>query len=674
MSGVVTSFGLPLARPATFVSVKALASGRAGTVDPNRIAVLIGEAEGGAPYSPVVVTAAEIDSTWRAGDLVKSGKLHFNPSPNGDLRPNSAIMVNVRPGTSAVAFFYPTGAVAATFTVASYVTGVVTLTVATTTVTPARTRLTFTGGKVFELTVDAQPGLTLTGKLVSGANPVATDTASYTAPFFGLETNTFRERANLTNFSLATQTNGAYTLSVTDTDNGNGGYAFTDVGLGLVVRYKAVIGGTKTLTIANVGGVQTLTTAISLQASDNLSIQLSGQTTRAVAALIALNPNYEVIVGRDGSLDANTLDNVAAGDISAALSLKALKSDFALLLQNNPLALQYTKFIPGLGTGATIVAAAGSFYGGVSAATTANDWALGMESLKDFSFHSLVPLVDGTNVNFAAILAGIRAANAARADYLSSEFSHIFEPGNDTLLPVTDTKANVDAYVILAGGDIATISDPRISKIVTTGTIADPVTGLARRARLFEVAAMVAGLRMALGADIPVTYKNVRLSAAYPKMSFAQSNKMVGLGGFVLETPGRGSVVRVVFNRTTYIGESNAVYESEQGMSIVDSIARGFKESVLDSVIGNKLDAGAFADLSKKARDYLDGFVARGWLTSGFDAQGNAVAPYSFELLPTSYQGRLIRMKVRISPVLEPLVLEAGFTAQAVDFIVTSQV
>lgn len=666
-----TSGGYETNRPNVFVTIKVAQQARTALVDGDRTIVLVGEAEGGAPNTPYLVRSErEATEILRRGQLLDAAKLAFSPSPNRSLRPPAMLLVNPKPGTPARHDFLSTNAaITLTATTGGPASGEaalgVNLSAALAGAIPKGTRFTFTGSKVVETTADfGTVGTTgaqsINVKWISGAAIVAgatPDTASYVEAMFVLETVTYRELANQTTYAVSGAKATGYTITVKDTETGLS-LTGTDLGLGLLIRYTGATAGTATVAVATVSGVKRLQTAIPSDPAQAVDIPLAGKKIRDLVTILNNVGVYAAVSARDGNLDADLLDVAAAVDIKVAnpVKLTATKGDISLFFATR--AADFVKYTSGPADGSLATGVSGYFARGASGTTLTADWQAAVEALADHSFAVIVPLTDDE-----AIASAVRSVNADRSDPSVGRFGQVFLGAPMADQPADSTVAVVNAWLTTVQQKVQNINDHRTVYVVSTATVADPVTGVARKAKTFEVAAMLAGLKAALGPDIPLTYKNLAVSEPFPKMDNTRSDRAVKYGALALEVAGVGGPTRVILGRNAYVGEPRAVYESEQGVAITNSIARSFKALQESFIPGNKANTSQLTLFAREAERFYESFARRGWLTAGLDTvTGEPVPAYRVEVLPTAYQGRLVRSRATVNPALEFVAAEHEMT------------
>jgi hypothetical protein len=674
---VITSYGTETDRPLTAVTIVALGQAITSLFDGDRIFSLIGEADGGAAGKAYFVrNEREVDLVLRGGALRDSANAAFSASPDRSRRPAGGIVVNIRPGTPARKDFLGNGApITLTAGAGSTATSLVLAAVSGLTgPIPVGTVLSFaSGAKVVKTAAPITNNAgtqTVAITTISGALIAASDTASYVEAVFILETKRVRDRANQTTYNLSGSAALGYTLSIKDNDTGDS-ISVSNLGKGLQLRYVGAAAGAKTVTITTVGGVKRLQTAIAGNSAENLDIPLpAGTTIRSLLSTLANFPAYQALIGRDANLDASLLDPVSAVDISAGYAvLMAINGDIALYFSSGSPASLVT-YTAGPSAGTLVSPVAGYFTGATSSNPTNTDWAAGVNALREYSFSTISAITDDETV-----LAGIRTALAARADPSQARWTQFFQGGLMSDLPADSSSAAVSAYIATITTKIASINDPRVQYVASTLTINDPNTGIPRTAKTYEVAAMLAGLAAALGPNISLTYKTLVGSAPFPDYDVSGlnlSNRAVGIGATILETSGLTGPVRVVLDRTTYVGEPNRIYESGQGMRTADAIGRSIKGIEEAYIPGAPGLTETLTDYRRALDELHKSFQARNWITPGINTLGQKVDAYDLEIRPTQFEGRYVRTLSTVNIVLELLVGEHNLTPQVVEIETTT--
>ena len=154
-------------------------------------------------------------------------------------------------------------------------------------------------------------------RAVVAVNVLGGTQASYTildsanAAFATVKTKSFREVANQAYLSISGNRTVGYSVAITDPITGMK-IIVNRVGLGIYVQYTGS-GTAATLSVTDVGGVRTLSTAVTGgQTGENLNIPLVGLTLRTLAQKIQSSGPYTVQLARDGNLLASLLDTTAA--------------------------------------------------------------------------------------------------------------------------------------------------------------------------------------------------------------------------------------------------------------------------------------------------------------------------------------------------------------------------
>lgn len=382
----------------------------------------------------------------------------------------------------------------------------------------------------------------------------------------------------------------------------------------------------------------------------NLDIAVNAtMLVRDLLALINRTGVFQAISLRDSSLAANVLDVMGAAvdaNTGTPAVFTATKGDLAYFFQTR--GVDVVEYADGVSTLAP-VATTGNFLGGVSGVLTPTNWSTGLNALFAYNFSSIVAVTVDEGVQTAVSATVTERNSAARG-----QFTQIFRPYDDALLPVDSSSTAVNAYLSGVRQKTATLNDAATQLAISTGTISDPSTGLLRRAKLTEVAVMLAGLAAGYGPNVSLTYKTINLSRPFPELDLIRSNEAVRIGAVAFEVAGIGGPTRIIDDRTTFVGSSDAIRESGQGIRVVYAIARGFKALQETYIPGQSASVQQLASFRDAGDRYYANFEERGWITQGRDpVTGVQLPAYTFTVLPTTQQGRVVRSIASINPTLE---------------------
>jgi hypothetical protein len=674
MASTISVAGRDVKRPVTAVTVQALNGNIGVTPDPDRIVALIGDAESGVPGQVYQVTDPnQLDALFRSGDLYIAAKQAFQPSTSSTLRPVALYCVNTKPGNRAARAVLGSGAaVTVTAGAGSTLTSLVSTGITGAlvgTALPAKTILSFaSGATVVQLLADLPiAGATVAIRTISGPAVVAASTSSVIEPAFVLESTGYRDPANQLYLELSGNLTSGYSVALKNQITGEKLNTTPRIGLALSLKYTGGAAGVKTVSVVNVGGQRYLQTTIAAAPLESVSIGLGGLTIASLVSALNSLGVYQANISRDGALTADSIDLASAVDISVQGQLTAIKPDLKKFFTYGSGAA-YATYIEG---GATTIASpqVGYFSGGNTPVQTtpeqAQSWATATDNLAPFDFAEMVPLTEDS-----ALKSGVVAANAARSDIFVARFSHVWLGIPASLLPSDDRNATqVATYISNVLAYTQANNDPRIRVVASVGDVIDPITKLPRRCAPWESAVKGAALRASFGPGEPLTNKYVSLTNPFPRLSFDNSGTLTVGGAIVFEIAGANGPTKIVRGVTAYTGVDNPVYESETGMAIVDSIGRSQKQLMDAMIPGQKATAAQLQAYSREARRMYDNFKAREWIQAGIDANGAKVGAYTFTLLGTSYQGRLVRSSSLVNPVLEFVAGEHQITAQAVEIV-----
>lgn len=678
MQPVVTSFGAENYAPTNYVTLKAASNRTIADISADTTLLLVGEADGGIPNQPYIFTganiSAEIAAVFRSGQLQDDAQRALIPGTDNNRRVTSIVAVNAKPGTPSY-FFVPGTLTVVTLTAGagSTLTSLVLPTVAGLAgPVPIGTILTFTGGKqvqVLQPIVNSASSQTISIRTLVGVAIVTTETSSYKESGFGLQLNKFRDRANQVTMDLQGSLVTGYTIVVKDIDLGLE-YARQDkLGLAFTLAYTGGAGSTKTVSVVLVNGVPRLQTTITANAAENIDIPLVGLTIRALVTTLNNHGSYSATVSRSGDLSAALLDIVTAQDISnvlAPVQFTALKGDLALYFATGTRP-QFFTFIPGatpLLTSPTF----GYFAGGSTSATLSANWQDATYALAAFSGGAIAACTPDQSIH-----AAIQAVVNAMWDPSEAKCPLYFRPGDQADLPIDSSSTNVGAYINVISPKIAAINSSYVMYVASTRKITD-ASGVSRLATLAETAVDVAALRVAYGAGTPITYKALKGDGVFPVLdrpgSKVNREKAVRNGALVLEALNARGGAKVVFGRTTYVGENNDTYETESMMAKLSSYTRGIKP-ILDRIIpGQNATGSQLSELRGDLSRYSRSFQERGLLTSGVDASGQPVAAYDIQLQKTTQNGKLVRVVIPVAVTPETRTGEVNVINQLIDVVV----
>lgn len=406
----------------------------------------------------------------------------------------------------------------------------------------------------------------------------------------------------------------------------------------------------------------------------------SGATSLTVAALAAPLAKGDTLRARVGNswVPVRLDENAAAGAVSltvmplsAALpagnlfanraqspvGFTAVKADFELFFSVRTAGV--LRFEPG--SAAKPASQTGYFAGGTTLQTSPEDWEVGLSSaLKTAAFGQAVALQSDRSVAY-----GLRAALQARRHPAHSSPVQFFDALPEYMLPDDNTPSALAAYFTEASSEIASINDRDSVMAVQTVVGALTPTGLQGREPMYMAALRAATTRAVYGPGASMTNKEVGGTDPYPDLGDLK-DRFARAGALVLESPRRGQPARVTLGRTTYVGQDDLAYESEKTVCIMNAITRGVAALGRQTVPGEGLPS-VLADYDRDLGEFFEDKVGRGWITAGYDREGNAVAAYQYTLRRTTFQGRLIGTSISCNPTPEFLMTDNDIVARLVD-------
>lgn len=413
--------------------------------------------------------------------------------------------------------------------------------------------------------------------------------------------------------------------------------------------------------------------AVSAAAAGATTLTLADNATVAAGTGIRVRSttgNWFVVNTTAATTAAKTLTvtalplAVAAGTASLAVALPApaltaLRADFTLFFATRGDGA--FEFVPG--QPGTPAMAQGYFTGGAADTTTFADWLTGLDTVSDKPIAIVVPLTDNQ-----AIVSGFRSQVSALNGPDQARFIQVIAGYDTSRLPAVDaTPSDIDAYVreVSSEGSAANSRDSVL--VVSTQAFQTAAgNGARERVSLPLMAAHVAGLAAAYGPDNSLTYAQTGGVGAFPKFDRAQTNQLTRAGLLCLETVSEDGAAHIVRDRTTYVGTSNAVYESGFGVRKMNAIARGAK-AIQDRTIPGRNGRGQLAKYKADLEDYYERLEERGWIEAG-TLSGVDVPAFSLRVFPTGSGGRYVKTLTQVNLVLEFLVGDMDILATTAEF------
>ena len=409
---------------------------------------------------------------------------------------------------------------------------------------------------------------------------------------------------------------------------------------------------------AEAGATQlTLKAPITIAAGKSLRLQSDTGIWFIVTVLENVNANAAVPVSAL-PMPAK-LGNVFLGEARAAAALSALAGDFTLFFSNR--GEDAFEFVPGVSNAGAPAAANGYFTGGASDVTTFADWMNGLDAIADKPVAIVTPVTDNQ-----AVIAGFRSQINALNSPENARFIQLIAGYDTSRLPREGaSEAEIDAYIREVGGETSAANTRDSVMVVNTQSFLN-ASGVRRRVSLPLMAAHVAGLAAAYGPEKSLTYARTGGTGAFPALTRAQTNQVVRMGGLCVEVLGDDGSSRIVRDRTTYVGASNAVYESGYGTRKMNAIARGAK-SIQDRNIPGANGRARLAAYRAELENYYEGLQEKQWIESG-TLNGKHVDAFNVAVLPTGSGGRYVKTQTRVNLVLEMLVGDQEIVATTAEF------
>lgn len=350
---------------------------------------------------------------------------------------------------------------------------------------------------------------------------------------------------------------------------------------------------------------------------------------------------------------------VFVGETLPAAGLSALVGDFSLFFGSR--GEGSFEFVPGVSNAGAPAATSGYFTGGASDVTTFADWMSGLDAVSDKPVAVVCPVTDNQAV-VAAFRSQISALNAPD----NARFLQLIAGYDTARLPLDGaSEAEVDAYIREVGGETSAANTRDSVMVVNTQSFQLAGYGR-RRVSLPLMAAHIAGLAAAYGPDRSLTYARTGGTGAFPAMTREQTNQVARMGGLCIETVGEDGTSRIVRDRTTYVGASNAVYESGYGTRKMNTIARGAK-TIQDRHIPGANGRVSLARYRAELENYYEGLADRQWIEDGV-LNGKKVDAYNIAVLPTGSGGRYVKTQTRVNLILEMLVGDQEIVAATAEF------
>lgn len=660
MNGTAETF-----RPMTYISWRAENLTTTETQSADRTLALVGEAEGGQPGRQYLIPNLQVaESLFRAGPLLDAVRLAME---TGDLPFGRIRAVNVKPGTRSSLVLKD----AANKTFGTVFRNAWRE-------RANQTSLSLAGSAASGYAValrDADTGLTLSSNNLGlglriqyqGSSPTATVSITTESGVKVLRTQLAAGQAG--EVLMIPLSGGLTVRELCERINRSGPYnAYPARDAALVASgldtTTAPVNIAQYNTVGNVqlaaGGATSLTFTAPVTIAQGTALRLRSTTgtwftvSVTVAATAATNVSVSAL---PLAIDAGVAYDAAS---RPAVALSALKADFGLFFSTRG----DSAFDFQAGADATAgapVAVSAYFGGGSSDATTFSDWMLGLEALAELPVSIITPITDNQ-----AIVAGFRShVNALNAPD-NGRFVQLIAGYDTARLPrVGATTAEVDDYVREVGSEASAANSRDMVLIGATQSFLN-AAGQREQVSLPLMAAHIAGLAAAYGPDTSLTYANTNGTGAFPRLSRSQTNQLTRSGVLCIETVGDTGAARIVRDRTTYVGVSNAVYESGYGVRKMNAIARGAKD-IQDRNVPGASGKARLAKYRADLENYYERQVERGWIEAGV-MKGRPVPAFSVQVNTTGAGGRQVRTLTRVNLVLEFLVGEQEIVATTAEF------
>lgn len=406
------------------------------------------------------------------------------------------------------------------------------------------------------------------------------------------------------------------------------------------------------------------TTSVTLTAPVTIAagklIRLRGETGIWFTAHVSDNVNAATEIKVDPlPATVKAASSAFLGETRPAPALTALSGDFVLFFSSR--GDNAFEFVPGVSNATAPVAATGYFTGGASDVTTFADWMTGLDAVSDKPISIVTPITDNQ-----AVIAGFRSQISALNAPDNARFIQLIAGYDTSRLPREGaSETEIDAYVREVGGETSSANSRDSVMVVNTQSFLNP-SGVRQLVSLPLMAAHIAGLAAAYGPEHSLTYAKTAGVGAFPNFTRAQTNQVTRMGGMCVEVIGDDGSSRIVRDRTTYVGASNAVYESGYGTRKMNAIARGSK-AIQDRNIPGANGKASLAAYRAELENYYENLEEKHWIESGV-LDGKRIPPFSLAVLPTGSGGRYVKTQTRVNLVLEMLVGDQEIIATTAEF------